>query len=86
MRWVTVMNHAQKQALGILISTATPTSRLTGINLATLKTLAKLGLVEFNESVLADPNKHAGPNEPARVTPVGFRAWADIVEYSRRPK
>lgn len=80
MSWARVLNGKQRQALAVLVSSASPTSRLTGVNLATIKALAHLGLVDFPRSVLSDPIKDAGPNEHVRVTPGGFRAYADVVE------
>lgn len=85
MSWALVLNDAQERALSCLYSSGSPTAYATGIRLSTIRSLAGMGLVEGLTAIdgvtyaVADIDVYT----PLRVTPAGFRAWADILEALR---
>lgn len=79
MSWALVLNDAQERALAILKSSAAPSAHATGIRLTTIQSLERLGLVE-GQSPIAGVGCGIESGIPVRVTPAGFRAWADILE------
>ncbi len=77
MSWAKVLSDSQVKALACLYSSAAPSAGATGIWLGTIQALGKLGLVE------AWDKGHIESNTNVHVTPEGFRAWADILEFKQ---
>jgi hypothetical protein len=82
MSWALVLNDAQERALFCLYSSAAPTADASGVHLTTIRSLARLGLVDGRTST---PGVMCAADAidvltPVRVTPAGFRALADLVE------
>ncbi len=75
MSWARVLGVKQVRALACLIGSAAPSSRGTGIHLTTMRQLEKLGLIAACDQALG-----IDVYSRVRVTPAGFRAWADILE------
>lgn len=83
MSWARVLNEHQVRTLSCLYSSAAPSVQRTGTRLQTVQSLMRLGLVETRR---ADDDITIDPYAEIRVTPSGFRAWADILEDLKKER
>lgn len=73
------LTDRQRIALSMLISSAAPSSRGTGVRLGTIKALVRRDIVRpYGKS---DP---VNVDTYVSVTPLGFRVWANLIECRDR--